>query len=96
MAGQKEGIPASMRDEETIKTIKDHITRYFGGEDKVPITCSLKEAAKITGISYENLNSLSKSASERKRVPGFRLGKSSYSVLICELPAWIVRMTKCS
>lgn len=93
MSKQKERPPVT-QDEETIKTINEYITRYFGGEENVPITCSLQEAAAITGISYENLNALSRTNSPTKRVPGFRLRKSKYAVLVNELPAWLVRMAR--
>lgn len=93
MTRQKER-PLTHQDEETIKTINKHITRYFGGEDKVPITCSLQDAAKITGLSYDDLNAKSKSQSQAERLPCFRLGRTKYAVLVSELPTWIVRMAK--
>lgn len=93
MPKQKER-PLTHQDEETIKTISKHITRYFGGEDKVPVTCSLQDAAKITGLSYDDLNAKSKSQSPLDRLPGLRLGKTKYAVLVSELPTWIVRMAR--
>lgn len=84
----------TQQDEETINIVNKHITRYFGGEDKVPVTCSLQEAAKITGISYDRLNAFSKNMSPARRLPGFRLGKSKYAVLVNELPAWLVKVAR--
>lgn len=91
MPKQKER-PLTHQDEETIKTIYKHITRYFGGEDQVPVTCSLQEAASITGLSYDVLNSASKSMVNR--LPGFRLSKAKYAVLVNEIPAWIVQIAR--
>ena len=93
MPKQKER-PLTHQDEETIKSINKNITRYFGGEDKVPVTCSLQDAAWITGLSYDDLNAKSKSQSPIERLPGIRLGKAKYAVLVSELPIWIVRMAR--
>lgn len=55
------------------------------------LTCSLEEASKITGLSYDYLNGQSKVANPRDRVPGFKTGKSTYRVIVPELPGWLRR-----
>lgn len=56
------------------------------------LTCSLGEAAKITGLSYDYLLGQSKIKNPQRRVPGFKAGKSRYAVIKAELPAWLKRM----
>lgn len=72
-------------------SVRESIARYFGGEDLVPVTCSLREASEITGISYDALNAASRAMSADRRLPGIRLGQSKFSVLTCALPAWVAK-----
>lgn len=55
------------------------------------LTCSLQEASEITGLSYDYLIGQSKVANPRDRVPGFKTGKSTYRVIVPELPGWLRR-----
>lgn len=55
------------------------------------LTCSLQEAVEITGLSYDFLLGQSKIEDPAQRVPGFRLGRSGYRVVVDELPAWLRR-----
>lgn len=40
------------------------------------LTCSLQEAADLTGLSYDYLHGQSKIANPSERLPGFKTGKS--------------------
>ncbi|OUO92062.1 hypothetical protein B5F40_01640 [Gordonibacter sp. An230] len=55
------------------------------------LTCSLQEAAEIAGLSYEYLLGQSKVANPRDRLPGFKTGRSTYRVIVGELPGWLRR-----
>ena len=55
------------------------------------LTCSIQEAAELLGLSYDYLLGQSKVANPRDRLPGFKTGKSTYHVLVQELPAWLRR-----
>ena len=57
----------------------------------IALTCSLQEASEITGLSYDYLIGQSKVANPRDRVPGFKTGKSTYRVIVPELPGWLRR-----
>ena len=51
------------------------------------LTCSLQEAADLTGLSYDYLHGQSKIANPSERLPGFKTGKSVYRVIVSELRA---------
>lgn len=70
----------------------DSITRYFG--EQIPVFCSLQDAAKITGLSYEYLLESSKTKNKNK-IPGIRPLKSKYHVSVAELPDWLERISQC-
>lgn len=55
------------------------------------LTCSLQEAAELTGLSYDYLHGQSKIANPSDRLPGFKTGKSVYRVIVDELPGWLRR-----
>lgn len=55
------------------------------------LTCSLQEAANLTGLSYDYLHGQSKIANPNERLPGFKTGKSVYRVIVGELPGWLRR-----
>ena len=55
------------------------------------LTCSLQEAADLTGLSYDYLHGHSKIANPSERPPGFKTGKSVYRVIVSELPGWLLR-----
>ena len=55
------------------------------------LTCSLQEAAALTGLSYDYLHGQSKIANPSERLPGFKTGKSVYRVIVSELPGWLLR-----
>ena len=66
------------------------------------LTCSLQEAADLTGLSYDYLHrhalhggdsrhGKSKIANPSERLPGFKTGKSVYRVIVSELPGWLLR-----
>lgn len=55
------------------------------------LTCSLQEAADLTGLSYDYLHGQSKIANPSERLPGFKTGKSVYRVIVSELPGWLLR-----
>lgn len=55
------------------------------------LTCSLQEAAYLTGLSYDYLHGQSKIANPNERLPGFKTGKSVYRVIVGELPGWLRR-----
>lgn len=71
-------------------TINDSIKAYFG--EQIPVTCSLKDAAAITGMSYDRMLAASKNPMRDKRLPGFKAGRSHYRVLVSGLQPWIERM----
>ena len=73
-------------------TINESIRSFFG--EQIPMTCSLREAAKITGLSYEYLLACSKTNVRGRRVPGFKPGNRDYRVLISGLTEWIEGMCK--
>lgn len=54
-----------------------------------PLTCSLQEASAITGLSYDYLSGQSKIANPKDRLPGFKTGKSTFRVIVAELPHWL-------
>lgn len=60
-------------------------------EQPTALTCSIEEATSITGLSYDYLNGQSKIANPRDRLPGFKTGKSTFRVIVGELPAWLNR-----
>lgn len=86
---KKQNSPGTNQAPEPI-TINDSIKAYFG--EQIPITCSLKEAADITGLSYDSLLAASKCTVRGRRLPGFKPSKSHYRVLVSGLPGWIERM----
>lgn len=55
------------------------------------LTCSLQEAADLTGLSYDYLSGQSKIANPGERLPGFKTGRSAYRVVVSELPGWLRR-----
>lgn len=55
------------------------------------LTCSLQEAADLTGLSYDYLHGQSKIANPNERLPGFKTGKSVYRVIVGEIPRWLCR-----
>lgn len=60
-------------------------------EHPTTLTCSIEEATGITGLSYDYLNGQSKIANPHDRLPGFKTGKSTFRVIVGELPAWLNR-----
>lgn len=63
-------------------------------ETKEPLTCSLQEAADITGLSYDFLSGQSKIKNPELRLPGFKTGKSTYRVIRGRLPEWLDRKAR--
>ena len=57
------------------------------------LTCSLQEAADLTGLSYDYLLGQSKLANPPERLPGFKTGKSEHRVCCSDLPGWPSRKT---
>lgn len=60
------------------------------------LTCGLREAAMITDLTYDYLMGQSKIKNPADRVPGFKIGKSGYRVIVAELPAWLRRKAELS
>lgn len=58
----------------------------------VPLTCTIKEAAEITGLSYGFLLAASKYQNRELKLPGFRTGHKHYRVVVDLLPAWLERL----
>lgn len=73
---------------ETPSPIEDEPQTAFRGE---PLTCSLQEAAKLIGHSYDWVLGQSKIVNPKDRIPGFKTGKLGYRVIIAELPGWLNR-----
>lgn len=71
-------------------TINESIRSFFG--EQIPMTCSLDDAAKITGLSYEYLLASSKTNVRGRRIPGFKPGNKAYRVLVSGLTGWIEGM----
>ncbi len=89
MSAEKE---SSSREGAIKKHSWDSINQYFGNQ--VPVFCSLQDAAKITGLSYEYLLESSKSKNKNK-IPGIRPLKSKYHVYVAEIPDWLERISQC-
>ena len=83
------GTPALERKDSTLEAeaTAPEPTEECGNQ----LTCSLQEASEITGLSYDYLIGQSKVANPRDRVPGFKTGKSTYRVIVPELPGWLRR-----
>lgn len=58
-------------------------------ESVTALTCSIEEAANITGLSYDYLIGQSKIANPKDRLPGFKPGKSTFRVIVSQLPVWL-------
>lgn len=56
------------------------------------LTCSLEEAAEITGLSYDYLLGQSKIANPQERLPGWRPNRSAYRVVVARIPGWLDKM----
>lgn len=55
------------------------------------LTCSIAEASRILGQSYQWTLEQSKIKSPTMRLPGFKTGRAGYAVVVSELPAWLKR-----
>lgn len=73
---------------ETPSLIEDDIQAAFQPQT---LTCSLQEAAKLIGHSYDWVLGQSKILNPKDRIPGFKTGKLGYRVIIAELPGWLNR-----
>lgn len=82
----------STREGEAVKQIiEQSINDYFKGQ--IPILCSLQDAAKITGFSYDFVLAQSKTKNKNK-IPGFCPGKKAYKVFTAELPDWFAQLAE--
>ena len=70
---------------------EDCITTEETVHDYPVLTCDIKEASQILNRSYDWVLSQSKVKNPEQRLPGFKVGKSSYCVIIAELPDWLRR-----
>lgn len=77
-----------MQDNHTISEEVKQLTDSQTDETST-LTCSLAEAAAITGLSYDYLMGQSKVKNPKDRVPGFKVGKSTFRVLVARLPEWL-------
>ena len=55
------------------------------------LTCTIAEAANITGLSDEYLRACAKDQNPRTRLPGFMVGSRHYRVIVSALDEWLKR-----
>ncbi len=76
--------------QDVIETLAARDDEHPAKEEK-PLTCSLQEAAKIIGLSYDWVLSQSKITNPKDRIPGFKTGKAGFSVVVARIPEWLDR-----